>query len=81
MRNVLRGDGYAGWDMALSKRWKLPVEGHSVQFRWEVFNVLNKAKFDVQSNPPTLANSQNFGNYTQILGQPRNMQFALRYEF
>jgi len=80
-RNVLRGDGYAGLDMALSKRWKLPVEGHSVQFRWEVFNVMNKAKFDVQSNPPTLANSQNFGNYTQILGQPRNMQFALRYEF
>jgi len=23
-RNVIRGDGYAGWDMALNKRWKMP---------------------------------------------------------
>ena len=48
-RNVVRGDGYAGLDMALSKRWQLPLEGHSLQFRWEVFNVMNLVRFNALS--------------------------------
>src|SRR5581483_6788497 len=48
-RNVIRGDGYAGWDLALGKRWRLPMEGHSLQFRWEVFNVPNLHRFNVLS--------------------------------
>ena len=48
-RNVVRGDGYAGLDMALSKRWKMPREGQSLQFRWEVFNVPNLHRFNVLS--------------------------------
>lgn len=48
-RNVVRGDGYAGLDMALSKRWQMPVEGHSLQFRWEVFNVPNLVRFNALS--------------------------------
>jgi len=42
-------DGYAGWDTALSRRWKLPFEGHSLQSRWEVFNVPNLVRFNIQS--------------------------------
>ena len=80
-RNVLRGPGYAGWDMSLSKRWRMPVEGQSLQFRWEVFNVPNLHRFNVQSNAPSLTQTQSFGNYTGLLTQPRVMQFALRYEF
>ena len=34
----MRGPGYAGLDMGLSKRWQIH-EAHSVLFRWEVFNV------------------------------------------
>src|SRR6202011_4878258 len=31
-RNILRGDGFAGLDMSLGKRWKMPYEGsHSLQ--------------------------------------------------
>jgi hypothetical protein len=84
-RNLLRGDGYAGLDMALSKRWKLPFEGQTLRFRWEVFNVLNLVRFNDQglgSAVPSLLQPANaFGTYSGLLTQPRVMQFALRYEF
>jgi hypothetical protein len=87
-RNNLRGPGFFGVDMGLAKRWKLPWhEGHSLQFRWEVFNVTNSVRFDVQSangyTGGSLANgnSATFGNYSGTLTNPRIMQFALRYEF
>jgi hypothetical protein len=89
-RNVIRGDGFAGLDMALSKRWKMPWESNSLQFRWEVFNVTNLHRFNVLSGLGTQACAciaslqqvpQSFGNYTGLLTQPRVMQFALRYEF
>lgn len=82
VRNVIRGDGYYGLDMGLSKRWKMPyAEHHTLQFRWEVFNVTNSNRFDVQSNPPEIDWATAFGNYTGLLTSPRVMQFALRYEF
>jgi hypothetical protein len=33
-------------DMGLYKSFKMPWEGHSLQFRWEVFNVTNTQRFD-----------------------------------
>ena len=57
------------------------TEKQSVQFRWEVFNVTNSKRFNVQSNPPELDISSTFGNYTNLVTNPRVMQFALRYEF
>ncbi len=81
IRNSIRGDGFAGLDMALSKRWIMPwKESHSLQVRWEVFNVLNLVRFDVQS-ATTSIDSGSFGNYSGLLTNPRVMQFALRYEF
>jgi hypothetical protein len=86
-RNVLRGDGFASWDMSLGKRWKMPWENHSLQFRWEVFNVPNLTRFNAQSvGSSSLLTSLtqqpgSFGAYTSLLTQPRVMQFALRYEF
>jgi len=93
-RNVIRGDGYAGLDMALNKRWRMPIESHTLQFRWEVFNVFNQHRFNALSGLGTqacgciaslqqvaLSSGNTFGNYTGLLTQPRVMQFALRYEF
>ena len=81
-RNILRGDGFFGLDMGLSKRWKMPYsDQHSVQFRWEVFNVPNSTRFDTQSLSLALDQGTSFGNYTQLLTNPRVMQFALRYEY
>jgi hypothetical protein len=81
IRNSLRGDGFAGLDLGLSKRWVMPwKESHALQFRWEVFNVLNLTRFDVQSVTANI-DSGAFGNYSGLLTNPRVMQFALRYEF
>ncbi len=79
-RNSLRGDGFAGLDLGLSKRWKIK-ESRSLQFRWDVFNALNLTRFDVQSLSLSLTSSSSFGNYTGLLTNPRVMQFALRFEF
>jgi hypothetical protein len=80
-RNTIRGDGFAGLDLGLSKRWKMPYsESHSLQFRWEVFNVPNLKRFDVQT--ATLGiDSGSFGNITGLLTNPRVMQFTMRYDF
>jgi Carboxypeptidase regulatory-like domain len=81
-RNILRGDGFAGLDLGLSKRWKMPYgESHTLQFRWDVFNALNLTRFDVQSLSLGLSSANTFGNYTGELTNPRVMQFTLRYEF
>ena len=81
-RNGLRGDGYFTVDFNLGKTWKLPIEGHSFQFRWEVFNVTNTVRFDPRSTTLDLGSgTANFGKYSTTLTNPRVMQFVLRYEF
>jgi carboxypeptidase family protein len=81
-RNVIRGDGYFGLDLGLSKRWTMPwSDKHSVQFRWEVFNATNAVRFNVQTGSLFLDSSSTFGDYTGTITNARVMQFALRYEF
>jgi hypothetical protein len=80
-RNTVRGPGFAGLDLGLSKRWRMPFsESHSLLFRWEVFNVPNLKRFDVQTITTDISSSS-FGTYSGLLTNPRVMQFALRYEF
>jgi hypothetical protein len=88
IRNNLRGPGFFGLDLGLAKRWKMPwKESHSLQFRFEVFNVTNSVRFDVQSANGYIGgslangNSANFGNFSGTLTNPRIVQIALRYEF
>ena len=79
-RNFFRADDLFNTDLALGKRFYLPFEGHSLQFRWEVFNAFNNVNF-------TLRDFQRRYDRPAVLGQyrfteaPRIMQFALRYEF
>jgi Carboxypeptidase regulatory-like domain len=81
-RNGVRGDGMMSIDMSLSKRFIMPYkESHSVQFRWEVFNVPNAVRFDISTASLNVSDIGTFGKYTSLLEQPREMQFALRYEF
>jgi hypothetical protein len=82
-RNNFRGDGYFSTDLGLSKRWLMPwTEKQSLQFRWEVFNITNSVRFDVQSlNSGIDTFGSSFGQYTRLSTNPRVMQFALRYEF
>ena len=95
-RNVLRAPGYIALDMGLYKSFKLPWEGHALQFRWEVFNVTNTQRFDGLTisdlslgADPFLGGNPNsdFGRFTSTqtpLNETkagRVMQFALRYTF
>jgi len=82
-RNNFRGPGYFSMDMGLAKRWLMPwSEHHSLQFRWEVFNVFNAVRFDPLSiNAVMDYSGSTFGQYTRLSTNPRVMQFALRYEF
>jgi len=89
VRNFVRGDGYFGIDLGLSKRWSMPLnDKHNLALRWEVFNVTNSTRFDFNDlSASSAAESNNsiavpnFGNYTHLMTNPRVMQFALRYEF
>ena len=95
-RNVLRAPGYIALDMGLYKSFRLPWEGHALQFRWEVFNVTNTQRFDGLTisdlslgSDPFLGGNPNsdFGRFTSTQAPlnetkaGRVMQFALRYTF
>jgi hypothetical protein len=65
----------------LAKSWGLREYGR-LKFAWEVFNVTNSARFDV--NPisfGTTLTTGNLGNYSALYTKPRVMQFSLRYDF
>ena len=81
-RNVVRGDGYFTIDTGLSKRFVMPFnEKHSLQFRWETFNLTNSAQFDIGAISINIGSPGTFGKFSDTLTQPRVMQFGLRYEF
>ncbi len=75
-RNPVIGPGYAVVDVSLQKDW-LVGDGGRLEFRWEIFNALNRANFDV---PNRFFGSPNFGRVFSALNA-REMQFGLRYSF
>ena len=82
-RNNLRGHGIFSIDMAIGKRFQMPFEGHSLQFRAEAFNLTNSVRFntDVLNTLDLSTGSGSFGNYSLLMIPPRVLQFGLRYEF
>jgi hypothetical protein len=85
VRNALRGDGYFTIDTSVSKAWNLGFSDHKLRFRWDVFNLTNTPRFDVNSLTVTPDRTP-FGIYNGTLAScdaqaGRCMQFALRYEF
>jgi len=89
-RNMLRGPGLSQWDATVIKDTKIG-ERLTIQFRWEVFNVLNRANYAafVSNNTVgsgsfgTLTTSSDVaaGNPVIAQGGPRNMNFALKIIF
>ncbi len=81
-RNNLRGEGVFTIDFGLSKRFRLPFEGHSLQFRAEAFNLTNSVRFRPDLfGTAALEDPGSFGNYNTVMTPARVMQFGLRYEF
>ena len=87
-RNVFRLPSFSVIDVGLGKTFQLPWENHKFQFRWEVFNVANFQPMGTVSNNTVALDPNNatqlptnFANFTDIQGNPRSMQFVLRYSF
>lgn len=78
-RNNMRGDGYFDTDMNLSKSFNI-VEKQTFQIRWQVFNVFNDHRFDAQGVQDEVDGGL-FGEYTGLLTNPREMEFAGIYTF
>lgn len=85
LRNNIRGDGFFDIDTGVYKVFTMPwSERQKLQFRWEAYNVTNSVRFDPNFSYSLSANTlsqSSFGKLSQQLGQPRQMQFALRYTF
>ncbi len=92
-RNTLREPGYVVFDAGFYKSFNLPWEGKRFVFRTEIFNLTNTQRFtDVNGSgfgfpvDPYLDTKgtnmpSDFGKFQNIQGSPRQMQFALRFEF
>lgn len=76
-RNILRGPGFLAWDMGLRKDFRT-FESQTLQFRFEVFNILNHPNW---SNPVVDPNSGSFGMVTGKKNDTRQLQLALKYTF
>ena len=76
-RNILNGPKQATTDLSLSKSFPISERLGKLQFRAEFFNTLNQVNF---GQPIPQLNNRNFGRI-QAAGDPRIVQFALRYMF
>jgi hypothetical protein len=95
-RNILRGPGSSDWNFSLVKDTKVKFlgEGGSVQFRAELFNVLNHPTFKFGFLAPILfvGRPSDTGPFSEkpratnsqirtTDGEPRQIQFAIKVLF
>jgi len=77
-RNSILGPAGFSVDSNVQKNFRMPWEGHELQFRWEAYNLLNHP---VWGFPNTNLSSPSFGQITSTMTSMRQMQFALKYAF
>jgi hypothetical protein len=83
-RNILRGPGLGSWDFSLLRNFKFG-ESRRVEFRGEIFNLLNRANFDIpQRNLAASSFGQIFNTVQPVAGlasggpgEPRELQLGL----
>jgi hypothetical protein len=76
-RNIVIGPNFKNVDMSLFKNIKL-TEKSRLQLRWEVFNVFNRANFQI---PQHLLGTEDTGEFRLTSNEAREMQFAIRFIF
>ena len=77
-RNTLRGPDYINFDMGLARTFDYFGEGRRLELRWEMFNMFNTPQFGLPQNDITNAAA---GRISTLAGDPRVMQFALKFVF
>ena len=89
-RNTLTEPGLATWDFSLNKdtTWSLLGDSGRVQFRTEIFNLLNHANFGPSNNGGFMAGSiadtveqPNFTGLISTNTPSREIQFAVKFIF
>jgi hypothetical protein len=93
-RGTMYGPGLSNVDLAISRMFNYFGEGRSLEFRWEAFNLLNTPYFGQPSGNcgvsppatttaavPSCTSNSTFGRITSLQGDPRSMQFSLRFSF
>jgi len=75
-RNILEGPGFSSVNVSLVKNTTI-WEAATVQFRAEIFNLLNRANFGL---PDAFVGSPSFGSIPTA-GTPRRIQFGLKLLF
>ncbi len=77
-RNILRADGIQNLDFGILKNTRL-YEGHTLQFRADMFNVTNTRNFGIPN--ATVTAGANFLNQWATNGGNRRIILGLRYTF
>ncbi len=76
-RDILFGPGRVNWDMSLFKNFVIR-EQTRFEFRAEAFNVFNHPQFGLPN--AAIGNAQ-VGQITSTVGNPRQLQMGLRFQF
>jgi len=71
-----RGPWFLNENISVARTFGL--ERTRLEFRFEVFNLLNRK---IWGNPDSNITSANFGRVTTLRDAPRQMQLGLRFEF
>jgi hypothetical protein len=78
-RNSLRGDSYFNVDIALGRRFALPIgRSSALQIKLQVFNLFNNLNFNF---PVATLSSAAFGRYVSNATAPRIVQLGARLLF
>jgi hypothetical protein len=76
-RGTLYGPGFWNADLGISRNVSVAA-GHRIEIRVEAFNLFNTVNW---ANPNVTLDSSTAGRITDTAGDPRIMQFALKYVF
>jgi len=83
-RTPVNGPNFVNTDFSVVKRFALPKEGMGLDFRAEFFNLFNHAQFGLPNTGATGyadIETANFGAITSTVGNPRVVQFGLKFTF
>lgn len=75
---TLRNDGQNNWDLSLLKTFPITHERVKLQFRFEMFNALNRVQF---GNPTISPNAVTDGQIFSQANAPRMLQLGLKLLF
>ena len=78
-RNAFRGPGFWNLDSVVMKKFPLSEKWGTLQLRWEAYNLFNHNAFNIPSTVSIASGS--LGSITSSTTTPREMQFAIRWDF